>query len=189
MNCTNQQMNNMYHTDTSEYRPASKNTCLNTGIDIPWTDNSHLNGQREMTDMREYMKNHSCMNSITSMANIERKPTWNNDNTSIMNSDTAMMNGNMSTQNNSSTGSFVPETVTNTAFLPAYLSQFIGNWIRADFLVGNNIEERVGILHEVGASYIIIQAVEPATLVVCDLYSVKFVKIILDDEYPRLLNR
>lgn len=190
MNCTNGQMNNMYHPN-SDYQPASMQSgCLNQGQNIPWTDNSHMNGRREMTDMREYMKNYSCKNTITNMANIERMPKWNSNNSSVMNSDTAMMNTtNGSTAMTSSTQTFVPETISNTAFLPAYLSQFIGNWIRADFLIGNNIEERVGILHEVGASYIIIQAVEPATLLVCDLYSIKFVKIILDDEYPRLLNR
>ena len=55
--------------------------------------------------------------------------------------------------------SFTPETVTNPDFLPAYLSKFIGKWIRADFLIGNGIEQRVGILHDVGASYIIMQAI------------------------------
>ena len=43
------------------------------GITIPWVDNSHMNGKREMTDMREYMRNHSCMNTITNMANIEKR--------------------------------------------------------------------------------------------------------------------
>lgn len=190
MNCTNQQMNNnMYHPNNSDYQPASNQTCCMNGMTIPWVDNSHMNGKREMTDMREYMRNHSCMNTITNMANIEKRPTWNDNNSSVMNSNTAMMNNsNGSNSMTSSTQTFVPETISNTAFLPAYLSQFIGKWIRADFLIGNNIEERVGILHEVGASYIIIQAVEPATLLVCDLYSIKFVKIILDNEYPRLLN-
>ncbi len=83
--------------------------------------------------------------------------------------------------------SFTPETVTNPDFLPAYLSKFIGKWIRADFLIGNGIEQRVGILHDVGASYIIMQAIEPATLVVCDLFALKFVTIIMDDEYGRLM--
>ena len=58
----------------------------------------------------------------------------------------------------------------------------------ADFLIGDSIEQRVGILEDVGASYIILNAIEPATLVVCDLFSIKFVTIVLDDsEYPKLL--
>ena len=82
--------------------------------------------------------------------------------------------------------SFTPETLTNMSFLPAYLSQFIGHWIRADFFIGDTIERRVGVLHEVGASYFILEAIEPQTLLVCDMFSVKFVTIILDDDLSRL---
>lgn len=87
-----------------------------------------------------------------------------------------------------STLSFRPETLTNADFIPAYLTQYIGKWIRADFLIGDSIEQRVGILEDVGASYIILNAIEPDTLVVCDLFAIKFVTIILnDEEYPKLL--
>ena len=82
--------------------------------------------------------------------------------------------------------SFTPETLTNMSFLPAYLSQFIGHWIRADFFIGDTIEQRVGVLHEVGAIYFILEAIEPQTLLVCDMFSVKFVTIILDDDLSRL---
>ena len=80
-----------------------------------------------------------------------------------------------------------PETMTNTDFLPAYLNQYVGNWIRADFFIGDTIEQRVGVLHEVGASYIIIEAIEPQTLIVCDIFSLRFVTIILDEDYGRLV--
>lgn len=80
-----------------------------------------------------------------------------------------------------------PEVLTNTDYLPAYLTQYIGHWIRADFFIGDAIEQRVGILKEVGASYIIIDAIEPATLIVCDIYSLKFATVILDDDFTRLM--
>lgn len=80
-----------------------------------------------------------------------------------------------------------PEVLTNTDYLPAYLTQYIGHWIRADFFIGDAIEQRVGILREVGASYIIIDAIEPATLIVCDIYSLKFATVILDDDFTRLM--
>lgn len=83
--------------------------------------------------------------------------------------------------------SLTPETLSNTDFLPAYLTQYIGHWIRADFFIGTAIEQQVGILKEVGASYIILDAIEPATLIVCDIYSLKFVTIILDDDFTRLM--
>ena len=88
--------------------------------------------------------------------------------------------------NSSTNTSFTPETVTNSDFMPAYLRQHIGQWVRVDFLIGDGIEQRVGILQEVGASYIILQAIEPSTIVVCDMYSIKFVTIVLNGNYTKL---
>lgn len=82
--------------------------------------------------------------------------------------------------------SFTPETVSNTDFFPAYLRKFIGYWARIDFLVGNNIEEHVGQILEVGASYVLIKVLEPETIMLCDLFSIKFVTIILDEDIAKL---
>ncbi len=122
-------------------------------------------------------------------SNNNRGPAqnWNSDqNNSII----VRPNSNINNMQQSTTGtqsiSFTPETLTNMSFLPAYLSQYIGHWVRADFFIGESIEQRVGVLHEVGASYFILEAIEPQTLLVCDMYSVKFVTIILDDDLSRL---
>ena len=100
----------------------------------------------------------------------------------------AMTNWN---QNNSgmvtvSNGASRPETLTNPDFMPAYLQKQIGKWVRVDFLIGGGIEQRVGILEEVGASYIILNVIEPATLLVCELFAIKFVTIVLDDDFTKL---
>jgi hypothetical protein len=84
--------------------------------------------------------------------------------------------------------SLTPETLSNTDFLPAYLSKHIGKWIRAEFLIGGFLEQRVGILYEVGASYIIIKSIEPDTLVACDLFSIRFVTIVLNNDFPKLMS-
>ena len=84
--------------------------------------------------------------------------------------------------------SLTPETLTNTDFLPAYLSKHVGKWIRAEFLIGGFLEQRVGVLFEVGASYIIIKSIEPETLVVCDLFSIRFVTVVLDNDFPKLMS-
>jgi hypothetical protein len=89
--------------------------------------------------------------------------------------------------NNTNTVSFTPETLTNIEFMPAYLHKHIGKWIRAEFFFGDTIEQRVGILVDVGATYIIIQSIEPATIVVCDIFSIKFVTIVLDNDYHKLI--
>lgn len=83
----------------------------------------------------------------------------------------------------------LPETLKNDSYLPAYLSNNIGRWVRVDFLIGNNLEQEVGILMEVGASYIVLKSLEPDTVIVCDMFSIKFVTIIYSDEYEKLYNR
>lgn len=82
--------------------------------------------------------------------------------------------------------SFTPETVSNTDYFPGYLKKFIGYWARMDFLVGNTIEQRVGQILEVGASYVLIKVLEPETIMLCDLFSIKFVTIILDEDVSKL---
>lgn len=82
--------------------------------------------------------------------------------------------------------SYMPETVTNTEFFPAYLKKFIGYWVRLDFIIGTTIEQRVGQLLEVGASYVVIKVLEPETIMMCDLYSIKFVTIILNENFEKL---
>jgi hypothetical protein len=83
----------------------------------------------------------------------------------------------------------LPETLKNDSYRPAYLSNNIGRWVRVDFLIGNNLEQEVGILMEVGASYIVLKSLEPDTVIVCDMFSIKFVTIIYSDEYEKLYNR
>lgn len=149
---------NMMMTDTSAYQPIFGYSQDGAPI-MNRSDMSHYN-------------------------NVYRKysvPTYNN--TSL-----APMNNNMNMQgtNTSNSESLMPETLTNTAFLPGYLNQHLGRWVRVESLIGDELLERVGILREVGASYIILQAIEPATIVVLDMYSIKSVTIVLDNEFSRL---
>lgn len=71
-----------------------------------------------------------------------------------------------------------PEVVTNTLYTPAFLKQYIGRLVRVEFLIGTTyLEDRTGILLEVGASYIVLQSIQDANLLYCDIYSIKFVTI------------
>lgn len=71
-----------------------------------------------------------------------------------------------------------PETLTNNMFTPAFLREQIGKLVRVEFLIGtNNLTDRVGILEDVGASYILLRSVESGNLLYCDIYSIKFVVI------------
>ena len=71
-----------------------------------------------------------------------------------------------------------PEILTNNIYPPAFLREQIGKLMRVEFLIGtNNLTDRIGILEDVGASYILLRSVESNNLVYCDIYSIKFVTI------------
>ena len=71
-----------------------------------------------------------------------------------------------------------PEILTNPIYTPAFLRQQIGKLMRVEFLIGtNNLVDRIGILQDVGASYILLRSFENDSLVYCDIYSIKFITI------------
>lgn len=75
-----------------------------------------------------------------------------------------------------------PEVLTNNIYTPAFLREQIGKLMRVEFLIGtNNLTDRVGVLEDVGVSYILLRSIESGNLLYCDLYSIKFVSIA---EYP-----
>jgi hypothetical protein len=76
------------------------------------------------------------------------------------------------------TNSNSPEILTNNIYTPAFLRQHIGKLVRVEFLIGtNNLVDRIGILEDVGASYILLRSLESNTTVYADIYSIKFVII------------
>lgn len=71
-----------------------------------------------------------------------------------------------------------PEILTNNIYTPAFLRQQIGKLVRVEFLIGtNNLVDRIGILQDVGASYILLRSLESNTTIYADIYSIKFVTI------------
>jgi len=72
----------------------------------------------------------------------------------------------------------LPETLTNSTFVPGFLRTQIGKYVRVEFLIGNQSTDRVGTLLDVGASYILIQDLSGAATTMCDLFSIRFVTII-----------
>jgi hypothetical protein len=76
--------------------------------------------------------------------------------------------------------SIVPTTLENPFYLAGLLRRFIGQNIRVQFLIGTNgpMVDRTGRLIEVGTNYIMLQPNDSDDLVICDLYSIKFVDVI-----------
>ena len=71
-----------------------------------------------------------------------------------------------------------PELLTNNIYTPAFLRQQIGKLVRVEFLIGTNtLVDRIGILQDVGASYILLRSLESNTTIYADIYSIKFVTI------------
>ena len=71
-----------------------------------------------------------------------------------------------------------PEILTNQIYTPAFLREQIGKLMRVEFLIGtNNMVDRIGILQDVGASYILLRSFENDSLVYADIYSIKFITI------------
>lgn len=71
-----------------------------------------------------------------------------------------------------------PEVLTNNIYTPAFLREQIGKLVRVEFLIGtNNLTDRIGILEDVGASYILLRSLESGVLTYADIYAIKFVTI------------
>lgn len=67
--------------------------------------------------------------------------------------------------------------VMDTEYTQGYLRTQIGKRVKVEFLIGTNmLVDREGTLVDVGISYIIINEVETDDLLLCDIYSIKFVR-------------
>jgi hypothetical protein len=65
-------------------------------------------------------------------------------------------------------------------YTQAYLRTKIGSKVKIEFLIGTNmLVDREGVLLDVGISYLIIRETETDDELLCDIYSVKFVRFYL----------
>ena len=182
MNNMGSNTNLMTYNTNGGFEPAAGNLTASERAEINSTNRNYYYND---TSLGHGCNNNSGMSMDMNRRNNGPAQNWNSNTNNMMTRPN--MNTNMRpTTTGTQSISFTPETLTNMSFLPAYLSQYIGHWVRADFFIGETIEQRVGVLHEVGASYFILEAIEPQTLIVCDMFSVKFVTIILDDDLSRL---
>ncbi len=81
----------------------------------------------------------------------------------------------------------IPEILSNPVFFQCFLKKHIGKLIKAESLIGNRLETRVGILLDVGTDYIVIKPNRNCVTTVIDLKCVKYVSIIHDNNV-RYLN-
>lgn len=71
----------------------------------------------------------------------------------------------------------VESPVMDTEYTQGYLKTQIGKKVKIEFLIGTNmLVDREGTLVDVGISFVIINEVETDDLLLCDIYSIKFVR-------------
>jgi hypothetical protein len=72
-----------------------------------------------------------------------------------------------------------PQTVQSPYYTAGYLRKYIGSDVRVEFLIGTGgpLVDRIGVLTEVGASYIVLKPFRTNDTLMCDLYSIKFVTV------------
>jgi len=72
-----------------------------------------------------------------------------------------------------------PPPVMDKNYIAGYLASNIGKNIRAEFAISTGLFlDKAGVLREVGVNYFVLQDYISKALVMCDLYSVKFVTIL-----------
>ena len=73
-----------------------------------------------------------------------------------------------------------PETLESPLYTPGFLRTMIGKKMRVEFLMGTGaLIDRIGTLVGVGVSYILLQPLETDDILLCDIYSIRFVTILL----------
>jgi hypothetical protein len=70
-----------------------------------------------------------------------------------------------------------PPPVMNKMYVPGYLESLMGKLVRAEFFIGNQTTDRAGRIVDVGVNYFVLEDMLTGNLIMCDLYSVKFVTV------------
>ena len=78
-----------------------------------------------------------------------------------------------------------PESLENPTFFQGYLKKHIGKLIKAESLLGNRLESRMGILLEVGADFLVIKSMRNSVSVIIDLKNVKYVTVVHDNDIEK----
>jgi len=68
--------------------------------------------------------------------------------------------------------------VNNPLYNQGWLQTQIGKYVKVDFLLGTNTyQDRAGVLQTVGISFIVLKETGTNNLIMCDMYSIKFVTV------------
>ncbi len=68
-----------------------------------------------------------------------------------------------------------PPSVMDPGYIPGYLRTQVGKRVRAEFVFENLYLDKTGILRDVGYNYFVLEDNATGAMVMCDLYSARFV--------------
>ncbi|MEL4106694.1 hypothetical protein AAFA46_07665 [Oscillospiraceae bacterium WX1] len=68
-----------------------------------------------------------------------------------------------------------PPSVMSPGYIPNYLKSQIGKRVRAEFVFSSLYLDKTGILREVGVNYFVLEDNATHAMIMCDLYSARFV--------------
>ncbi len=72
--------------------------------------------------------------------------------------------------------------LTDTAYMPAFLNTMVGKLVRVESLIGGCLENRIGILLNVGADYIVLKLYRCCSTMICEASSIKYITVIHDND-------
>lgn len=73
---------------------------------------------------------------------------------------------------------YQPVVTEDPNYLQGYLKEFIGDYIKVQFIVGTNMFlDKEGILEKVGIDHITLRLPQTGNKEIADLYSIKFVEV------------
>jgi hypothetical protein len=80
-----------------------------------------------------------------------------------------------------------PPVLTVPKYSQTWLTEQLGKYIKVEFLIGTNmLIDREGILKEVGVNYIVLKESGTKDDLMCDMYSIKFVRV-FDDQTKAII--
>jgi len=72
-----------------------------------------------------------------------------------------------------------PPPLANAEYIPGFLARNIGKFVKAEFILGSNqYVDKTGRLMAVGVNYFVLQDNVSRAMIMCDLYSVRFVTLL-----------
>lgn len=85
-----------------------------------------------------------------------------------------------------SKNSYIPDTLTNNVYLPAFLKNHIGKLVKIESLIGNGLESRTGTLMQVGADFVVIKLKASCSSMVIEGRSIKYITIVHDNDARKI---